>query len=188
MVALPKSSMVVPEFLDWWDKKGGEARFELVDGIVHAMGRDRVGHNRAKLRAVNALQRAIEVAGLDCAAFTDGVGVSANSRTFRLPDATVNCGKVEDDSSILPNPVIVVEVVSPSSEARDVNDKLIDYFAIASVRHYLIIFTGRKLIVHHSRNSTDDKIETAIVASGDINLSPPGITVSVTEILGETQA
>jgi Uma2 family endonuclease len=188
MGALPKTSMAFPEFFSWWEKQSEDGRFELVDGHVYVMGRDRVGHNRAKLRAVNALQAAITAANLDCAAFTDGVGVSPNTRNFRLPDAAVNCGKVDDDNSVLPNPVIVVEIVSPSIETRDVNEKLTDYFAIKSVCHYLIIFPGRNLIVHHSRKNESDKIETAFVASGIIALSPPGISVGVADLLGEVSA
>ncbi len=185
MGALPKTSMALPEFFSWWEKQGADERFELVDGHVYAMGRDRVGHNRAKLRAVNVLQAAINAAKLDCIAFTDGVGVSANARSFRLPDAAVNCGKVDDDSSVLPNPIIVVEIVSPSSETRDVNEKLIDYFAVKSICHYLIVFPGRKLVVHHSRKNGSDKIETAFLAGGVVDLSPPGITIAVSDLLGE---
>ena len=53
-VALPRKRMTVSEFLAWWETAGGDDRFELVDGMVVAIGRDRVSHNRAKMPPVTA--------------------------------------------------------------------------------------------------------------------------------------
>jgi Uma2 family endonuclease len=185
MGALPKTSMAVPEFLSWWEKQDERERYELVDGVVHAMGRDRVSHNLAKMRAVRALQDAITLAKLDCSAFTDGIGVSHNNKNYRLPDASVNCGPTNPEDYILPNPVVVVEVVSPSSEARDVHEKIRDYFAIRSIYHYLIIYPDRKFVIHHCRKQSAEKFETTFVTSGLIDLSPPGIAVAVADLVGK---
>ena len=185
MGALPKIEMAVPEFLSWWEKQGDDARFELVDGIAYAMGRDRVRHNETKMRAVTALQNAIRTANVDCRAYTDGIGVSPDSRNYRLPDAAVNCGPVDPEAYILPNPVIVVEIVSPSGEARDVHEKMIDYFAIKSVCHYLIVFEDRGCVVHHRRKNSSEKVETTFVTSGEIELTPPSIRISVSDLLQE---
>jgi Uma2 family endonuclease len=97
----------------------------------------------------------------------------------------VNCGPVKPDAYILPNPVIVVEVVSPSSESRDVHEKMIDYFAIKSICHYLIVYDDRHLVVHHSRKNYNEKVETTFLTSGTIELSPPGIVLEVSDFLGE---
>lgn len=182
-VALPQQKMTVAEFLAWWESVPGDDRFELVDGQVVAMGRDRVSHNRAKMRAVNCLAEAIRQAAVDCEAFVDGVGVSANQFNYRLPDAIVHCGEIGRDALIVDNPVIAVEVVSPSSEERDVHAKLHDYFAIGSVQHYLIVYDDRGYIVHHRRTETGP-LQTTFVSEGEIDLSPPGIRVSVAELLG----
>jgi Uma2 family endonuclease len=185
MAALPKSRLTVPEFFDWWDRQRGEERYELVDGEVVAMGRDRVSHNRAKTRAFAALSSAIAAAGIDCEAFVDGVGVTRNIRNFRLPDVVVNCGDVQPEASVVPNPVVVVEVVSPTSEDRDVHIKLAEYFEIPSVAHYLIVYPERKLVIHHRRVGDTQRIEASFVTGGGIELSPPGIRVHVKELLGE---
>ena len=184
MGALPKANMAVPEFLSWWDKHGGDARFELVDGIVYAMGRDRMSHNRAKFRAARCLEDAINAAKLPCTTYVDGIGVSPNNKNYRLPDAAVNCGPEGADGAILPNPVIVVEVVSPSSEERDVHAKLRDYFAIKSIAHYLIIYDDRRYVVHHRRKGESDEVDTSFISSGVIDLSPPGMRVAVSGLLG----
>jgi Uma2 family endonuclease len=177
--------MTVSEFLAWWEGAGGDDRFELVDGAVVAMARDRVSHNRAKMRAVNSLALAIRSAGVDREAFVDGVGVSPNRYNYRIPDAVVHCGKIDQDALLLDSPVIVVEVVSPSSEERDVHAKLHDYFAISSIAHYLIIYDDRRFVVHHHRRTDVGPIETTFVSQGEIELVPPGIRVSVNDLFGE---
>jgi hypothetical protein len=58
-----------------------------------------------------------------------------------------------------------------------------DYFTVASVRHYLILFSEKRAVVHHERNATG-KIESRIVEDGDIALDPPGLSVSVNALLG----
>ena len=52
------------------------------------------------------------------------------------------------------DPVIVVEVISPSTHKVDTTQKLADYFRIPSVRHYLIVNTSRRAVVHHERGAT----------------------------------
>lgn len=186
MGALPKTKMTVVDFLDWWHRKNGDDRFELVDGQVIAMGRDRIRHNRAKMRAVSILSAAIEKFDVDCEAFIDGVGVSGDEFNFRLPDAVVHCGEIEDEeSSILSNPVVIVEVVSPSSEDRDIHVKLTEYFSIPSVCHYLIVYVERGRVVHHSRKDKNARIDTWFGSKGVRELFPPGITIDIEELLGE---
>ena len=70
----------------------------------------------------------------------------------------------------------MVEVVSPSSLARDTGAKLEDYFRLPSVQHYLILKTENHTIIHHARGA-DGIILTRIVREGPILLDPPGIKV-----------
>ena len=74
-------------------------------------------------------------------------------------------------------------VPAPSSERDDTDTKLVDYFSLASVRHYLIVFSDRRVAVHHRRND-DGEIATRIAHDGDIALSPPGLTIPVASLLG----
>lgn len=184
IATLPREKMTVAEFLDWCDAQGGDDRFELIDGVVVAMVRDRASHNLAKLRAVDALAAAIRAAAVDCVAFVDGIGVSYGRFNHRIPDAVVHGGKVDLDASMVGNPVVVVEVVSPSSEERDVHAKLHDYFSIGSVQHYLIVYDDRRLVVHHRRSGVGP-LETTFISDGEIELVPPGIRLGVDQLFGE---
>jgi Uma2 family endonuclease len=73
-----------------------------------------------------------------------------------------------DDAVKLTDPVIVVEVVSPSSKARDSGPKLADYFCIDSLRHYLIVGTEDRTAIHHARDA-DGQILTRIVHDGTVD-------------------
>lgn len=179
-----KPRMTVAEFLDWAAAQP-HGRYELVAGEVVAMAPERARHNLVKAAVFRALDDAVKRAGLPCTVFTDGMTVVIDNEHSREPDAAVQCGVATDlDSMILEVPLIVVEVASPSSERDDTGDKLVEYFSVASIRHYLIVNPTKKVVVHHARNEAGD-ISTRIAASGEIELTPPGITVPVSQLLPE---
>lgn len=184
---LPKARMRVDEFLAWSERQSDD-RYELVDGEIVAMTRDSVRHNRTKTAAWRALDDAVRAAGLPCVVFVDGVGVPINDRTLRIPDVMVQCGAEPDPNAlIVESPLIVVEVVSPSSEHDDTDTKLVDYFSVASIRHYLIIFSEKRVVVHHQRKD-GSLIDTRIARDGEISLAPPGMAVPVAALLGPLSA
>jgi Uma2 family endonuclease len=183
---VPKVRMKVDEFLVWSARQSDD-RYELADGEIVAMTRDTVLHNQTKFAAARALDDAMRGAELPCVILIDGVGVKINDKTLRIPDVLVQCGaKPDPDALTIESPLIVVEVVSPSSERDDTETKLVEYFSIASIQHYLVILSEKRVVVHHQRNAGGD-IATRIAHDGDIVLSPPGITVATATLLGPPQ-
>ncbi|MDX2204907.1 MAG: Uma2 family endonuclease [Hyphomicrobiaceae bacterium] len=170
-------------FLGWVETQAA-GRYELVRGVVVAMAPERAGHNLVKLAVARELGDAVARAGVPCVVFTDGMSLVIDSETVREPDAAVQCsGRVDPNSTQLADPVIVVEVVSPSSERDDTVDKLVEYFSVASIAHYLIVRPDRGLVIHHARVEPG-KIATAIVGDGEIRLEPPGLRIAVPRLLG----
>ncbi|WP_245496583.1 Uma2 family endonuclease [Lichenibacterium ramalinae] len=177
--------MTVDEFLAWAEGRPG--RHELVDGYVHAMAPERAGHARAKIRAQRALEDAIARKRLPGEAMGDGMTVRIDARTAYEPDALVYCGtRLPRNDTIVPAPVIVVEVLSPSTGFYDRHGKLAGYFAVPSVRHYLIVDIDRLMVIHHARDGDD--IRTRLVPSGPLRLDPPGLDLSVEDLLGPPPA
>jgi len=167
-----------------WVAAQPRGRFEWVDGEVVAMAPERVGHNRAKIAAFLALRAAVAAAGAPCEVFIDGITVAVGDHADYEPDVVVNCGeRLDADRVDAPDPVILVEVLSPSTRGIDTGRKLIDYFLLPSVRHYLILRPNRPVIVHHERDEAGG-IRTAVVATGSITLDPPGLTVAVSALFG----
>lgn len=176
--------MTVPEFLAWAVAQP-RGRYELVRGEVIAMAPERARHNLVKAAVFRALSDAVARAGAPCTVFTDGMTVVIDNEHSREPDAAVQCSVSTDlDSMILEAPLIVVEVTSPSSERDDTADKLVEYFSVPSVRHYLIVNPTKQVVIHHARDE-DGEISTRIASSGQLDLTPPGIAVPVCELLPE---
>src|ERR1700722_2758991 len=166
-----------------WTETQTRGRYERVNGEVVAMGPERSVHARLKARIWRALDREVTTFGLPCEAMPDGMTVEIDLDNDYEPDALINCGPpIPDDDMVAPNPVVIVEVLSPSTAGVDAGGKLADYFRLPSVRHYLLVRPGRRGITPHRR--VDDGIETKIVHEGFVELDPPGIRLSVDEVYG----
>ena len=112
----------------------------------------------------------------------DGMTVRVDKKTAYEPDALVHGGQKQARSAVeVSNPVIVVEVLSPSTAHTDMSAKLVGYFSLPSIAHYLIIEPGRPLMIRHARQS-NDTILTRIVTGGTIELTPPGLSLCVDDI------
>ncbi len=182
MTALPKHKMTVAEFVPWAMSQVS-GRYELVGGEVVAQASERARHNLTKAAVYKALDAAIRKAKLPCTAFTDGMTVKIDDFTAREPDASVQCGaSVDLDMIILDAPLIVVEVILPSSEKDDSSTKLAEYFSVPSIKHYLIVDAGKRLIIHHARGA-GSVIATRIHTGGEISLDPPGAVLQVADVL-----
>ena len=165
-----------------WAAQQVRGRFERVAGVVVAMAPERASHNLAKGNVRDSLRQAVRRAGLPCQVFADGMTLEVGDSDHE-PDCVVRCGNepLPGDAIAVPDPLIVVEVLSPSTSAMDRAWKLQEYFRLPSVRHYLIVWADRQQVAHHRRDERGS-IETAILTGGPLRLDPPGIEFSVEEI------
>jgi len=167
-----RNEMDVDAFLAW--AEGRDGRWELRDGKPVMMAPERALHALTKYAAQESLKSAIQKAGLPCRMFPDGLTVRMNARTAFEPDALVVCPPPADLNTMeIPNPVIVVEVLAPSTAADDHGVKLDGYFSLASVNHYLILDPDRRVMIHHRRGHAG-AIETRALREGEVFLDPPG--------------
>jgi Uma2 family endonuclease len=166
-----------------WAAAAERGRHELVDGVPCAMSPERVVHTAVKTAVVIALDAAVKRSGLRCFVFADGVSIRTGERTVREPDATVQCTPVVDrDSIFLDAPMIVVEVVSPSSARTDTITKTSEYFGVPSIVHYLVVLPEEGLVLHHQR-AEGGAILTRFHRDGSIRLDPPGIDLPLADII-----
>lgn len=180
MTALPNMRMTVDEYLTWAEDQPG--RYELVNGTVYAMAPETAGHARIKAAVHAALLAGIRARRLGCHVLPDGMTVRTDNMTSYEPDALIYCGAQISDSAVeVPNPVILVEVLSPSTRSVDLSFKLTGYFQLPSVAHYLIVDPTKPLIIHYARG-TDETIVTRIVREGKIKLDPPGFELPLADI------
>jgi len=182
MTAVTQTRMNVDQFIAWAEARPG--RDELYNGVIYAMSPEGAGHAKVKLRMQVALVEAVRKSGVPCHVLPDGMTVRVDEHTAHEPDAQVYCGQeLPFDAIEVPNPVIVVEVLSPSTRHIDASVKLAGYFRLPSVVHYLIIDPNKPLVVHHAR-SPDGTIVTRVANEGTIALDPPGLTLALADVYG----
>ena len=175
MTALRKEQMTAEEFLAWAPTQ--PERYELFDGSPVAMSPERVIHGRTKYRVARTLDDAIDRAGLKCEVVFDSAAVRIDAKNSYQPDVMVYCGeRVPGDTIVIGNPVIVVEVLSPGNAMKDLRDKLVGYFRVPSIVHYLIVDPDKRLVIHHAR-SEGEVVSTRIVKEAAIPLDPPGLSL-----------
>lgn len=171
----PEARMTREDYRAWAEQQPSH-RFERIEGVVVAMASERAAHNLRKISAVNALRTAVSRAGLPGQVFTGGMTIEVGDRDYE-PDAVLRCGegRLPDDAIAVPDPLVIVEVLSATTSGVDRGLKLRDYFRLPSLQHYLIVWPETPRIVHHARRPDSD-IATRVVTSGQIMLDPPGLT------------
>jgi Uma2 family endonuclease len=179
-----RRAMTVAEYLAWGEAQSERRRMELMNGQVVPLSPERADHNRLKGRVYLSLDTAVRSAALSCEAFTDGMTVPIDEHTAYEPDALVHCGPpIPAHQLTVPAPVIVAEVLSPTTRHSDNSAKLIGYFTLPSVCHYLVIDPEAGTLTHHAR-AADGTLVARTLADGVLRLDPPGIELQLSDIFG----
>ena len=135
-----------------------QTRHEYVNGEIFAMAGARLRHNSIAASIIGALLPLVR--GQSCRVFNSDQRISVSATgMFTYPDAGVVCGKPsfhEKDGMSLLNPVVLVEVLSKSTEAYDRGEKLAHYRRNPSVREILIVWQSEVRVEHHRRLEGED--------------------------------
>lgn len=137
----------VDDFLAWEERQ--ELRYERLGGVVTAMTGGTVNHSKLAANAATALRDALR--GSACEALGDNVKVATPGGDFVYSDAAVVCGGLTGSETVIRAPVVVVEVLSRGTEARDRGRKFEAYRSISSLRHYVLILPDERLVEVFSR-------------------------------------
>lgn len=194
MSALPQHAMTVDEFVAWSQTQPKEAgRFELWDGqivVKHGaageMNAERSQHWKMKAAIYRALYTAFKASGLAGDVVIDGASVRLPSNRLVEPDVLVYLGpELAPDVIVVPDPIVVCEVLSPATAKFDMSLKLEGYFGLLSIQHYIVADPDKPLLILHSRG-TDGVLQTRILGDGrtPLVLDPPGLSIGLSEILG----
>src|SRR3990172_9408692 len=100
----------------------------------------------------------------------DGMTVRITDWTAFEPDALVYpAPRLAPHDLEVRNPMIVVEVLSPTRGARDTGAKLAGYFSLPSLAHYLVVDADTSTVTHHARNR-DGTISAEVLKDGTLTL------------------
>jgi Uma2 family endonuclease len=130
-----------------------DVKLEYIQGTIVAMSGGTLAHARLCAAVTIALGRALE--GKPCVVLSSDARVrirAADRATY--PDVSVACGELEqdpDDPLSLINPVVLVEVTSPSSERNDRTEKFSDCRRLPSLAEYVVVHQARRCIEVYRR-------------------------------------
>ncbi|MDZ8134552.1 MAG: Uma2 family endonuclease [Nostoc sp. DedQUE04] len=142
MVASPDRNYMSPhEYLEW--EQGQEIKYEYIDGEVFAMTGGTLPHNDIALNLASALKSHLRGRGCRVNMADGKVGVSENG-PFHYPDVVVSCDERDKQAiQFLQYPCLIVEVLSPITEAYDRGKKFTRYRNIQTLQEYVLIDTEK---------------------------------------------
>jgi len=124
-----------PTFLAWVQER--EGRYELDDGHVVMMTGGSRGHERVIRRLAAALERRLDANRWEV--LTSNFAVELGPKTVRYPDVVVDSAQGSDKDLTATTPILIAEVISPSSVADDLGDKAAQYLRSADLLAYLVL-------------------------------------------------
>lgn len=136
MNAMTQPKLTLTEYLAWENEQ--PERHEFYRGEIFAM----VGARRSHGCVVGNLMRHFgnQLAGTPCRAFTDGMKIGVADDTLLYPDVFVTCDKTDlATEMVFRAPTLVVEVLSPSTQAYDRSQKFALYRRIPALREYILV-------------------------------------------------
>jgi len=139
MVVSPQQplKMAIAEYLEWESQQ--EVRHEYVNGAVFAMTGGTILHNDIALNFYTALRPHLKSRG--CRINVSDVKVQVSPASpYYYPDILVSCDARDLNArKLIQYPTLIVEVLSPGTEAKDRGKKFIDYQTIPSLQEYVLI-------------------------------------------------
>lgn len=172
MADIAEKRMTVAEFLTWDD--GTDTRYELIDGRPVAMAPVAASHSIIVVNLGHELKSRLKA---PCYAGSEaGVERPDRDDTFYEADVVVSCTPVTSGTAAIPDPVVVIEVLSPSTIEHDRGRKAYDYRRIPSVQEIALVASEQRHVVIWRRRGAKWEVEDLI---GDAVLELEAVGVKI---------
>ncbi|HYE75329.1 MAG TPA: Uma2 family endonuclease [Blastocatellia bacterium] len=184
MTALPKHKYTLEEYFEL--ERNSDEKYEYFNGEVFAMAGGSSAHSRISVNAISVLVQKLR--GKSCEVFNSDMRIKVPAAfPYRYPDVSGVCGTPVFDEiqgqQMLVNPILIVEVLSPSTAAYDLGEKFTAYQSIESFQEYLLIYQDRPLVIQYQRQSQRRwlRIENEGLQS-QVELQSINVSLSLSEI------
>jgi len=187
-----RTLMTIEQFHAWLDAREAtlpddEPKWELFEGVPEMQAQERWLHVRLKYQIMRAVESALVEANVPYDIGVDGLGVVIG-RSEYVPEVVVfPKGLIKDNDRSAPDPVLVVEVISPSSRAKDLREKATGYGRAETIAHYLAVDPDAGCVHHFARTGTKLTAAKSPLTSGRLKLDALGIELSVAVLLPATR-
>ena len=158
---------------------------EYLNGQVYAMAGASREHNQLVFNLAGLLHS--QLRGSPCSAYVNDMRVRSRvTEAYFYPDLTVVCNDAEfedDEMDTLLNPILIIEVLSPSTEGYDRGAKFAHYRRMESLREYVLIAQDRYSIEHYIRSEDGQWIlSEASTPESLVELTTIGCNLRVDEV------
>ena len=134
-----KLTLTFAQYLE--QERASDTKHELVNGAIFAMAGGTMEHGRLGSNMAGVL--VAKLRGRPCAAFSSDVRIRVRATGLvTYPDLSVVCGRLEHDpkdENTIVNPIVLVEVLSDSTEGYDRGEKFGHYQRITSLKEYVLV-------------------------------------------------
>jgi Uma2 family endonuclease len=162
-----------------------EHRYEYLDGYVYMMTGDSPDHAIISNNIGRILGNALQ--GRRCIVYSSDLYVELADNNRVCPDATVSCDPRDRGSQdAVRYPSLIVEVLSPSTEARDRGKKSLHYRACPTIQEYLLVSADSCLIEVFRREKNGFWLLSTLGCDDTVQLHHLGIDFSVAEVYQNT--
>jgi Uma2 family endonuclease len=172
--------MTLDEFLRWED--GTDTHYELIAGFPVAMAPSLEPHGAFAIRLGSRIDAAL-TDRRPCRAIAEaGVLHPDRADTFFVADIGVTCAPYDSRRQYLLEPILLVEILSSSTERHDRRIKIPAYQQIPSVQEILVVDSGARYAALHRRQGEQWIIQISRGDEGSISLASIGIEIPLGEL------
>jgi Uma2 family endonuclease len=165
-------------------ERAADTKSEFLDGQIIAMTGASLAHNVIVMNLGARLHRALE--GRPCDVFTSDMRVQvAGGGLYAYPDVVVACEPIilaDEHQDTLANPVLIAEVLSPSTAAYDRGVKFQRYQRLGSLRHFLLLAQDEVRVEQFARQDEGWLLRTYTNPSDRLELADLDVALSVGEL------
>ena len=181
MAEIAEKRMTVAEFLTWDD--GTDTRYELIDGQPVAMAPVAPGHSVIVANVTHELKSRLQ---RPCYVGSEaGVEHPDRNDTFYEADIVVSCTPVTPGMPAIPDPVAVIEVLSPSTIEHDRGRKAYGYRRIDSVQEIVLVSSEQRHVEVWRRRGAKWEVE-ALIGDAVLELEAVGIAMPFARIYADS--
>ena len=164
--------LTVEEFLDW--DPGDDRRYELIDGVPLAMASPMRAHRILSASFARRLGEALDERPPCTVGVEEAIAIPDREDTCHVADLAVTCQPHAPDQRLTPDPSVIVEILSPSTENRDRKVKLPDCRSLPSVET-IILVDQQQLYCEVHRRFEGDRWLVDLLRKPEARLRVPGI-------------
>lgn len=184
MSAIQNTKYTIEQYIEL--EQSSEERYEYFDGEVFAMAGGSLEHAIIATNIAGSLNN--KLSGKNCRAINSDMRVKVPADPpYRYPDVTVVCGEPLTEQYLgqvmLVNPVLLVEVLSPTTKDYDKDEKFLGYQSIESFQEYLLVAQDRAHVTRYVRQADNQWLRSDFIGlDSAVELVSLGVTLPLSEI------